>query len=114
MTYCVSIGAPGRERLSVAFAGAEANLSPRPPRLCRCPIRYRPAALLPSRSRSAPCTFATTFASFFSGVVVVQVSLSLALICSAALLGRSRANVLSVDPGFDADPVVGFTVSPGS
>ena len=45
-------------------------------------------------------------------LVVVQVSLSLALVCTAALLGRSLANVLSVDPGFDAEHVVGFTVNP--
>jgi len=47
-------------------------------------------------------------------LVVVQVSLSLALVCTAALLGRSLANVLSVDPGFDAEHVVGFTVNPGA
>lgn len=46
------------------------------------------------------------------GLVIVQVSLSLALVCTAALLGRSFANVLAVDPGFDAEHVVGFTVNP--
>jgi predicted permease len=46
------------------------------------------------------------------GLVVVQVALSLALVCTAVLFGRSLANVLSVDPGFDADHVVGFTVNP--
>ena len=46
------------------------------------------------------------------GLVIVQVSLSLALVCTAALLGRSFANILSVDPGFDAEHVVGFTVNP--
>lgn len=46
------------------------------------------------------------------GLVIVQVSLSLALVCTAALLGRSFVNVLSVDPGFDAEHVVGFTVNP--
>jgi putative ABC transport system permease protein len=48
------------------------------------------------------------------GLVIVQVSLSLALVCTAALLGRSFVNVLSVDPGFDAEHVVGFSVKPGS
>ena len=48
------------------------------------------------------------------GLVIVQVSLSLALVCTAALLGRSFVNVLSVDPGFDAEHVVGFTVKPRS
>ncbi len=46
------------------------------------------------------------------GLVIVQVSLSLALVCTAVLFGRSLANVLSVDPGFDAEHVVGFTVNP--
>ena len=46
------------------------------------------------------------------GLVIVQVSLSLALVCTAALFGRSLANVLSVDPGFDAEHVVGFAVNP--
>ena len=48
------------------------------------------------------------------GLVVVQVALSLALVCTAVLFGRSLANVLSVDPGFEADHVVGFTVNPRS
>ena len=48
------------------------------------------------------------------GLVIVQVSLSLALVCTAALFGRSLANVLAVDPGFDAEHVVGFTVNPGA
>jgi hypothetical protein len=33
---------------------------------------------------------------------VLQVSLSLALVCTSTLLGRSLWNVLSTDPGFDA------------
>jgi predicted permease len=46
------------------------------------------------------------------GLVIVQVSLSFALVSTAALLGRSLVNVRSVDPGFDAERVVGFTVNP--
>ena len=48
------------------------------------------------------------------GLVVAQVALSFALICASALLGRSLLNVLTVDPGFDADRVVAVTLSPGS
>lgn len=48
------------------------------------------------------------------GLVIIQVSLSLALVCTAALLGRSFVNALSVNPGFDAEHVVGFTVKPGA
>ncbi len=48
------------------------------------------------------------------GLVVLQVALSLALFCTSALLSRSLFNVLSVDPGFDANGLVVFTVNPTS
>jgi predicted permease len=48
------------------------------------------------------------------GLVVLQVALSLALFCTSALLSRSLFNVLSVDPGFDADGLLAFTVSPAT
>lgn len=48
------------------------------------------------------------------GLVIVQVALSLALLCTSALLSRSLFNVLSVDPGFDAESLVAFTVNPGT
>jgi predicted permease len=47
-------------------------------------------------------------------LVVLQVALSLVLFCSAALLSRSLFNVLSVDPGFDANGLVAFSVNPSS
>jgi predicted permease len=47
------------------------------------------------------------------GLVVLQVALSLALLCTSALLSRSLFNVLSVDPGFDTEGLVAFTVNPG-
>jgi putative ABC transport system permease protein len=45
-------------------------------------------------------------------LVVLQVALSLVLLCSAALLSRSLFNVLSVDPGFDANGLAAFSVNP--
>jgi putative ABC transport system permease protein len=45
-------------------------------------------------------------------LVVLQVALSLVLFCSAALLSRSLFNVLSVDPGFDANGLAAFSVNP--
>lgn len=48
------------------------------------------------------------------GLVVLQVALSLALFCTSALLSRSLFNVLSVDPGFDANGLFGFTVNPST
>ncbi len=47
-------------------------------------------------------------------LVVVQLALSVALVCAAALLSRSLWNVLSTDPGFDAGQVMAFTVNPGA
>jgi hypothetical protein len=47
-------------------------------------------------------------------LVVLQVSLSLALVCTSTLLVRSLWNVLSTDPAFDADRLVGFSVDPGA
>jgi len=48
------------------------------------------------------------------GLVVAQVALSFALLCTSALLGRSLLNVLTVDPGFQADRVVALTLNPRS
>ena len=48
------------------------------------------------------------------GLVVAQVALSFALLCASALLGRSLLNVLTTDPGFDADRVVAVTLNPRS
>jgi len=48
------------------------------------------------------------------GLVVAQVGLSFALVCASALLGRSLLNVLTVDPGFDAERVLAVTLSPQS
>lgn len=47
-------------------------------------------------------------------LVVAQLALSLALVCASVLLGRSLWNALGAAPGFDADRLVSFTVSPGS
>jgi hypothetical protein len=38
----------------------------------------------------------------------------LMLVCASALLGRSLWNLLSTDPGFDANRLVGFSVNPGA
>jgi len=78
------------------------------------------SALAVTRRRTLPLLFTASTTGRGSGpglrhlLVIVQVSLSLALVCSSALLGRSLWNVLSTDPGFDADRVVGFSVNPGA
>src|SRR5438067_1252099 len=48
-----------------------------------------------------------------SGLVVAQVALSLMLLIGAALLLRSFAEVLAVNPGFNAEGVLAATVAPG-
>ena len=47
-------------------------------------------------------------------LVVVQLALSVSLICASVLLCRSLWNMLSTDPGFDAGQVMAFTVNPGA
>ena len=80
------------------------------------------SALLVTRRAALPSLHATPAAgvggrpgaTLRRGLVIVQVSLSFALVSTAALLGHSLENALSVDPGFDAEQVVGFTVNPRS
>jgi len=48
------------------------------------------------------------------GLVVAQVALSFTLLCTSALLGRSLLNVLTMDPGFQAERVVALTLNPQS
>lgn len=45
-------------------------------------------------------------------LVIVQVALSIALLCTAALFARSLVHVLSVDPGFDTGNLMAFSVNP--
>ena len=49
------------------------------------------------------------------GLVVVQVALSLGLLCAAALLARSLYNLVTVDPGFKVEGLSTFSVQlPGA
>ena len=55
----------------------------------------------PARSRAA------------STLLVLQVAMSLALLVGAGLFARTLLNLQGVDPGFDPDNVVLFTIEPG-
>jgi len=96
----------------VAFTAAMSLLTALLIWLASALLVTRRAALPSLVAGRADATGRRPGATLGRGLVIVQVSLSLTLVCSAALLGRSLANALSVDPGFDAEHVVGFTVNP--
>ena len=48
------------------------------------------------------------------GLVVLQLAVSVVLVCTCTLLCRSLLNVLSTDPGFDAGRVVALSTNPGA
>jgi len=49
---------------------------------------------------------------FRQGLIVAQVAISLLLLVGAGLFTRSLVNLLHIDPGFQADRLVTFTVDP--
>jgi predicted permease len=54
----------------------------------------------------------TGHARFRKGLVVAQVSLSVLLLAGAALFARSLYNLKTLNPGFEADQLLGFSLDP--
>src|SRR5439155_3691608 len=54
----------------------------------------------------------TGHARFRKGLVVAQVCLSVLLLAGAALFARSLYNLKSLNPGFQADQLLGFSLDP--
>jgi len=67
------------------------------------PALVESGALLTGQPRSSP---------WRRGLLVIQVALSLVLLCSSVLLSRSLINLMAVDPGFPVDNLVSFSVDP--
>ncbi len=65
------------------------------------------------RAGSGKDSGARAASRFRSGLVTLQIALSMALLVSAGLFARSLTNVTAVDLGMDTEQVVQFEVAPG-
>jgi predicted permease len=69
-------------------------------------------AVAPTLKNEAGTLVARTSGRFRSGLVVAQVALSFLLLTGAGLFVRSLSNLGAIDPGFEPDRVLAFSVDP--
>jgi predicted permease len=69
-------------------------------------------AVTPTLKDEAGALASRSAGRFRRGLVVAQVALSLLLLIGAGLFARSLANLGTVDPGFESDEVLAFSVDP--
>jgi predicted permease len=72
----------------------------------------RPALVSTLKDESGSVIGGTGNARFRKGLVVAQVGLSLLLLAGAALFARSLYNLKTLNPGFQADQLLGFSLNP--
>jgi predicted permease len=72
----------------------------------------RPALTSTLKDEAGSVVGGTGHARFRKGLVVVQVGLSVLLLAGAALFARSLYNLKTLNPGFEADQLLGFSVNP--
>jgi predicted permease len=72
----------------------------------------RPALVSTLKDESGSVVGGTGHARFRKGLVVAQVGLSVLLLAGAALFARSLYNLKSLNPGFQADQLLGFSLDP--
>jgi predicted permease len=72
----------------------------------------RPQLTSTLKDESGAVAGSTGHARFRKGLVVAQVGLSVLLLAGAALFARSLYNLKSIDPGFEADQLLGFSLDP--
>jgi putative ABC transport system permease protein len=72
----------------------------------------RPALTSILKDESGSVVGGTGHARFRKGLVVAQVCLSVLLLAGAALFARSLYNLKALNPGFQADQLLGFSLDP--
>jgi predicted permease len=72
----------------------------------------RPVLTSILKDESGSVVGGTGHARFRKGLVVAQVGLSVLLLAGAALFARSLYNLKSLNPGFQADQLLGFSLDP--
>jgi predicted permease len=72
----------------------------------------RPALTTTLKDESGSVVGGTGHARFRKGLVVAQVGLSVLLLAGAGLFARSLYNLKTLNPGFVADQLLGFTIDP--
>jgi predicted permease len=76
-------------------------------------MRATKRSLLPSLVENAGAGGAPRATHWRRGMVILQISFSLILLCASALLCRSLINLLSVNPGFSVDNLYSFSIDCG-
>jgi predicted permease len=72
----------------------------------------RPALVSTLKDESGSVVGGTGHARFRKGLVVAQVGLSVLLLAGAGLFARSLYNLKTLNPGFKADQLLGFSIDP--
>src|SRR6185295_15693830 len=72
----------------------------------------RPALVSTLKDESGSVVGGTGHARFRKGLVVAQVGLSVLLLAGAGLFARSLYNLKTLNPGFQADQLLGFSIDP--
>jgi predicted permease len=72
----------------------------------------RPALTATLKDESGSVAGGTVHARFRKGLVVAQVCLSVLLLAGAGLFARSLYNLKSLNPGFQVDQLLGFSINP--
>ena len=72
----------------------------------------RPALTSTLKDEAGSVVGGTGQARFRKGLVVVQVGLSVLLLAGATLFARSLYNLKTLNPGFEADQLLGFSLDP--
>ena len=96
----------------IAFAIAVALLTAMLFGLAPALSSTRPALTSTLKEEAGSVVGGTGHARFRKGLVVAQVGLSVLLLAGAGLFARSLYNLKTLNPGFEADQLLGFSIDP--